>query len=59
MAVDNKAKRTNSTPRNKKPPKQKKAKNILIYVTIWLIILIASYLILTFFIYPNSYQKFN
>lgn len=39
--------------------KQKKAKNILIYVTIWLIILIASYLILTFFIYPNSYQKFN
>lgn len=34
--------------------KQKKAKNIIIYTAIWLLILVASYLILTFFIYPNS-----
>lgn len=32
---------------------QKKAKNIVLYIVIWLLILISSYLILTFFINPN------
>jgi len=34
--------------------KNKKAKNIIIYVWIWLLILFASYVIMTFFINPES-----
>lgn len=33
--------------------KFKKAKNIILYITIWVAILITNYLILTFFIYPE------
>jgi len=36
-----------------KEDNQKKAKNIIVYIAIWLLILVSSYLILTFFIYPN------
>lgn len=34
--------------------KLKKTKSIIIYIAIWLLILFANYLILTFFIYPES-----